>query len=68
LGNDTLRQERRKLPRYDAGITAVEGLDNVICDTVANVGVVLTNFGTETLTSATIRSSINGGASQNTNW
>ncbi|MFZ4633079.1 MAG: T9SS type A sorting domain-containing protein [Saprospiraceae bacterium] len=66
--NDTLRQERRKLPRYDAGITAVEGLDNVICDTVANVGVVLTNFGTETLTSATIRSSINGGASQNTNW
>ena len=66
--NDTLRLERRKLPRFDAGIGGVNGLDQLVCDTVVSLEVLLTNYGTETLTSVTIQTQVNGGIPKNINW
>lgn len=66
--NDTLRQIRRKLPRFDSGITGATGLDVQICDPETDITLSLTNFGTEMLTSATIQYQVNGGVAQNQNW
>ena len=66
--NDTLRKVRRKLSRFDAGITNIEALDGVLCDSTATAILILTNFGTDTLTSATLEYQLNGGATQAINW
>ncbi len=68
ITNDTLRQRRRKLPRFDTGITGISGLDGVVCYSATAAGLLLTNFGTETLTSVTIQYQLNGGTTQTQNW
>lgn len=68
IRNDTLRQERRKLPRFDAGIAGINGLDQSVCDTAVSVELLLTNFGTEALTSVTIQTQVNGGIPKSVNW
>ncbi len=66
--NDTLRRVRRKLPRFDAGIVNIEGLDGVLCDSFTTAIISLENFGTENLTSVTIEYQLNSGATQNIDW
>ncbi|HFA50032.1 MAG TPA: T9SS type A sorting domain-containing protein [Bacteroidetes bacterium] len=66
--NDTLRRLRKKLARLDAGITDILGLDGGLCDSTANALFVLTNFGTDTLTSVTIEHQLNGGNTVSTDW
>jgi hypothetical protein len=66
--NDTLFQKRRHLPRFDAGITGVAGLDGILCDSEVTIQPMITNFGTEPLTSATIQYQLNGGTIQTQNW
>jgi hypothetical protein len=66
--NDTLRVVRSKLPRFDAGIVDVEGLDLVGCADTLAVGLKLTNFGTELLDSVDIMVELNGALQQTINW
>jgi hypothetical protein len=58
--NDTLRTVVSKLSRFDAGISNIEGLDNVSCQDSVAVNVVLTNFGTELLESVEVTLELNG--------
>lgn len=58
--NDTLRVTRSNLPRYDAGITDIFLDGNFLCGSEQNVELVLTNFGVDPLTSATITLELNG--------
>jgi type IX secretion system substrate protein/SprB-like repeat protein len=57
--NDTLRVVVSKLPRFDAGISDILGLEGVNCASSLPATLVLTNFGTETLTSTTIEIELN---------
>ncbi|MFT5382826.1 MAG: hypothetical protein ACI8VT_000504 [Saprospiraceae bacterium] len=57
--NDTLRVVVSKLPRFDAGISDVIGLEGINCDSTLSATLVLTNFGTDTLVSATIEVELN---------
>jgi len=66
--NDTLRLVRSKLPRFDAGIADILGLDGVGCADTVIAELVLTNFGTETLVSATIDVTFNGVFYQSIEW
>lgn len=59
--NDTLRVVVTKQARYDAGISNIIQSSNFVCgSTSTEVEVVLTNFGTEPLTSAIIEVEVNG--------
>lgn len=58
--NDTLHQIISKLPQWDAGVTDIIGLDSEDCVDSLFPEVVLTNFGTETLTEVTISLFFNG--------
>lgn len=66
--NDTLRAVVSKLPRWDAGIVNVEGLDGANCVDEVEAGLELINFGTQTLTSATITVEMNGNLLETIEW
>ncbi len=66
--NDTLRRVVSKTTRYDAAITKFTGLDETVCDSSINVGVVLTNNGAEKLTSVDINWDLNASTSSTYNW
>lgn len=59
--NDTVRVIARKLPRFDVGVTAVNGLEEIVCNSSeVAVEFELTNFATEAVTSAYITVIVNG--------
>lgn len=60
LLNDTLRAVVSHLPRYDLGVMAINGLPQFTCEESIEMEAVVSNFGTETITSATILLSVNG--------
>ena len=60
IHNDTFRTVVSNQPRWDAGLTNILGLDGVNCADPIPSELVLTNFGSEVLTSATISITING--------
>jgi len=66
--NDTLRVTVSKLPRFDVGISSIDGLGEVSCADTIEAEIVLNNFGTEPLTSTTIEVLLNGIAFQTINW
>ncbi|MEM8907943.1 MAG: T9SS type A sorting domain-containing protein, partial [Bacteroidota bacterium] len=66
--NDTLRQIIEKLPRFDAAITGVDGLEIPICEGDVDLAIELTNVGVEPLSSATITWTYNSGPAQVINW
>lgn len=66
--NDTLQLIRAKLPKIDAGVIGVNGIESSQCDTFANADIILQNFGTDTLTSASILYSLNGGEVITNDW
>ena len=66
--NDTLRAIISKVPRWDAGITSIEGLGDLSCADTLVANLVLNNFGAEILTSATIEVMLNGTVYQTINW
>jgi hypothetical protein len=68
VGNDTLRVTVTKLPRWDASVSNITGLEGTLCGDPLPAEVVLTNLGTETLTSATITILLNGGPLEVINW
>lgn len=66
--NDTLRAVVSHLPRFDAGITMIDNLPTFTCESPISTEAVLSNFGTETLTSAIIEISLNGTVVETINW
>lgn len=66
--NDTLRVVRSKLPRFDAGVIDIEGLDGLLCGTELPATLVFQNFGTEAITSLIVETIVNGGAPQINTW
>ncbi|MCB0704831.1 MAG: T9SS type A sorting domain-containing protein [Saprospiraceae bacterium] len=66
--NDTLRVTVSKLPRWDAGISNITGLEGIICQDPAPAQLVLTNYGTETLTQVNIDVTLNAAAYDNFDW
>ncbi len=66
--NDTLRQIISQLERFDIGVSGFVNIDDTVCDTTFEAGIILTNFGVETITSAVIEWSLNAGAVQTINW
>jgi type IX secretion system substrate protein/CARDB protein len=66
--NDTLRKVISQLTRYDVAITSFLNIDDAICDTTREVGIVLSNIGAETITTANIDWSFNAGPIQTINW
>ena len=66
--NDTLRQVRENLPHLDIAISNIKGLDQVICDSTATASFVLSNYGVDTLTSATIEYILNDMPLQSVVW
>jgi len=49
-----------ELPAYDAGITGIVSPGGSVCSGTTNITVTLSNFGTNTITSDTLRWSLNG--------
>ncbi len=68
IHNDTFRVVVSNQPRWDAGITNIIGLDGVNCSDPIPSELVLTNFGSETLTTATISITINGAVQTPISW
>ncbi|MCB9290997.1 MAG: SprB repeat-containing protein, partial [Lewinellaceae bacterium] len=66
--NDTLRTTVFQLPRNDAAITDIKGLEGPVCDTFRMVGITLTNAGADTLYSAVVSYQLNGGGVMQENW
>jgi hypothetical protein len=66
--NDTLRVLVKQLSRYDAGITAINLDGEIACGETIPVELELTNFGTQTLTSANISYQLNTGTVENMVW
>lgn len=57
--NDTLRSVISKQPRWDIGISTINGGDDTNCGESLNVTLSLTNYGTEVITSAKIDVDLN---------
>ncbi|MEO1438028.1 MAG: hypothetical protein AAFV80_20970, partial [Bacteroidota bacterium] len=68
LLNDTIRISRAHQPRFDAGITNVLGIDQVICGDMIQLQITITNFGALPLTSADIEFQVNADAPQTQAW
>ncbi len=66
--NDTIRQVISQLTRYDVSISDFTNVDIVVCDSIHEIGIVLTNIGEETITSADVEWSFNGGTPQSIAW
>jgi hypothetical protein len=66
--NDTLRVSRQNYPRYDAGITKIDGPLGISCDSFIPISYTLRNFGTDTLTSVQIDLFVNGSNINTNNW
>ncbi|MEN0003945.1 MAG: T9SS type A sorting domain-containing protein [Bacteroidota bacterium] len=67
--NDTLRTVIQSIPKLDIGITNIDnGNGAFTCGNATTVEVTFTNFGTETVTSATISYSIDGVAAPPIEW
>ncbi len=66
--NDTLRVVVSKLSRFDAGISDIVGLEGINCEESLEATLVLTNFGTEILTSTTIDIELNSVMLTPINW
>ncbi len=58
--NDMGNYTRTKLPRFDAAIIDVQGVDPLICGSFVNVDVTIENQGEENLTSFLLDATING--------
>lgn len=59
LQNDTLSKAVYKLPRHDAGVTGVSGLDSFVCIGNDHIWTQIKNFGAETITSVALLFSLN---------
>ncbi|MDF1864724.1 MAG: T9SS type A sorting domain-containing protein [Saprospiraceae bacterium] len=68
ISNDTLRATVTKLPRFDAGITMIDGLEGLVCGDTLPFDFVLTNFGTDTLKEVIITLELNGTNFADINW
>lgn len=68
LYNDTLRMTVAKLPRFDAGIGDITGLEEAICSDTAEVILKLYNFGVDTLTNVIIYIDLNGIVVDTIHW
>ncbi len=66
--NDTLRVVVSKLPRFDAGILEINGLEGILCGDSIPVDIVLINYGTENLTTVEIEIQLNGDLYLGVNW
>ncbi len=66
--NDTIRATISRQPRFDVGISNIDGLDGSFCEDEAQITFTLNNFGSETISSATIEISINGNIFQSFDW
>lgn len=66
--NDTCVFIVRKLTRNDVAVPALGELPGVICDTFVDVLIAVQNAGIDTLRSATIRYSLNGGDTTSMPW
>ena len=66
--NDTLRRVVRHLPRYDAGITNLITLSNIVCSDTVFVDVLLANFGALPLQTVQLEVQLNGNALPTTTW
>jgi type IX secretion system substrate protein/SprB-like repeat protein len=66
--NDTLRTFITKSTRYDAAVTSFVDITSIICDTIQNVGIVITNKGAETLDSVLVEWSFNASLPFVYNW
>ncbi|MFT7604744.1 MAG: hypothetical protein ACI8VT_002334, partial [Saprospiraceae bacterium] len=66
--NDTLRMVISQLTRYDLAITSFLNIDDAICDSTREVGIIITNIGAETITTANIDWSFNAGSPETINW
>ncbi len=66
--NDTIRPIISNLSQWDAGISAIDGLGAVNCGATIPIDLILTNFGTEELTSVDIGVNLNGMLVESINW
>ncbi len=66
--NDTLWTIISKLPRYDATVNSILNIDNLTCDSVADIGVVIKNIGASPLESLILECSTNGDAINEHYW
>ncbi len=66
--NDTLRKVVQHLPRFDAGIVEVVGIDAAVCATEVAIEAVIKNYGIEDLTQVNVYWSLNGSAPQLAAW
>lgn len=68
IANDTLRTVISKLPRWDTGISAVDGLGQTLCSDSTEIALSLTNFGTLPLASVNVIINLNGEAFDTIQW
>ncbi|MCB0593504.1 MAG: hypothetical protein H6557_05070 [Lewinellaceae bacterium] len=66
--NDTLRATVFQLPRQDAAITDIKGLEGIVCDTFRLVNITLANAGADSLFSAELSYQLNGGPVEQLGW
>ncbi len=66
--NDTLVTTISNLPNTDAAISAILGLDNLICSDTILANIILTNKGADTLNTTTLEVTLNNTNYQTINW
>lgn len=66
--NDTLRTRVFQLTRNDAALAGFNGLETAICDSVANLSIIIRNAGVDTLTSLAITYQLNSEPEGVINW
>lgn len=66
--NDTLRTAVFQLPRNDAAVTFITGLEGAVCDSFRLVGINLANGGADSLFSATLSCQLNEGPVVDIAW
>ncbi len=66
--NDTIRPIVSNIPQWDAGISAIDGISGINCGSSIPVDLILSNFGTEPLTSVNIIINLNGDVVETLNW
>ena len=66
--NDTLRTTIFQLPRKDAAITSIKGLEGLVCDSSRRVDITLANAGADSLFSAMLSYQLNENAAEQLAW
>ncbi len=66
--NDTLRTIISKLTRYDAAVTEIIDVENLICDTTGEARIVITNIGAEVLETVDVEWQCNAAPLQSMGW